>query len=163
VPPGERGELVLTHLDREASPLVRFRTGDLVRWYPAGSCPCGRVLRSLETGTVGRADDMLKIRGQNVWTSAVDTLVLAHREVDELQVEVRMDQRGRDVIDLRHAYAPTPPMDPHAYVTDLVKELNDAVGLRFDVRVVEAAELPHFDSPDKKARRWMDRRHESLA
>jgi phenylacetate-CoA ligase len=162
-PPGERGELVITHLDREASPLVRFRTGDIVRWFPAGSCPCGRPLRSLETGTIGRADDMLKIRGQNVWTSSVDTLVLAHPEIDELQVELRMDGRGRDVIDMRLAFGASPPADVEGFLIGLAAELKAATDLRFDLRVVGTSELPHFDSPDRKARRWTDRRHDSLA
>lgn len=162
-PAGEQGELVITHLDKEASPLIRFRTGDLVRWFPAGSCPCGRPFRSLEAGTVGRIDDMLKIRGQNIWPSSVDPLVLAHHEVDEFQVRVHIDARGRDVIDLSVALRPGSNTAVEALVDDLGHELRSATGLRFDVTVVDNAAVPHYDSPDRKPRRWTDDRHLGLA
>lgn len=162
-PAGEQGELVITHLDREASPLVRFRTGDLVRWFPPGACPCGRPFRSLEAGTVGRIDDMLKIRGQNIWPSAVDPLILAHPEVDEFQVRVHIDPRGRDVLDLALALRPGSAVEPESFAHHLGQELRSATGLRFDVTLVRTDAVPHYDSPDKKPRRWTDERHLGLA
>jgi phenylacetate-CoA ligase len=161
--PGERGELVITHLDKEASPLVRFRTGDVVRWFEAGTCPCGRAAISIEAGTVGRFDDMLKLRGQNVWTADVDALVFTHVEVDEFQVDVTIAPNGREQLDLRIGLHPGAAIDSDSFAAKLTSELKHATALRFDVRVVPRDSLPHFDSPDKKARRWHDRRHEGLA
>jgi phenylacetate-CoA ligase len=163
VSPGEPGELIVTHLDKEASPLIRFRTGDLVRWFPAGSCPCGRPLRSIEAGTVGRIDDMLKIRGQNIWPSAVDPIVLAHPEVDEFQVRVHIDRRGRDVLDLELALRTDTANERERVVSELSDELRFATGLRFDIALVSADDVPHYDSPDRKPRRWRDERHIGLA
>jgi phenylacetate-CoA ligase len=160
--PGERGELVLTHLDKEASPLVRFRTGDLVRWYPAGTCPCGRWLRSLETGTVGRVDDMLKIRGQNIWTSSVDAAVLAHPEVDELQVRVSVNDMGRERIEMRVGLRSGIVSDPSPFLTGVAAELKELTDLWIDVVAVDPLQLPHYDSPDLKPRRWTDDRHAGL-
>lgn len=162
-PPGERGELVITHLDKEASPLVRFRTGDTVRWFPAGACPCGRWLRSVESGTVGRNDDMLKIRGQNVWTSSVDSVVLAHPEVDEFQVMVDVDQRGRDTISMALALNRGYEGRAAELVSLLMAELKATTNLRFDIRVVPGEDVLHFDSPDRKARRWTDNRATGLS
>lgn len=162
-PAGEPGELVITHLDKEASPLIRFRTGDLVRWFPAGSCGCGRPFRSLEAGTVGRIDDMLKIRGQNIWPSTVDPLVLAHPQVDEFQIRVHIDPRGRDVIELAVALRPDSETAADEFIDQLGRELKSATGLRFDLTVVDTSEVPHYDSPDKKPRRWKDDRHLGLA
>ncbi|HXP59759.1 MAG TPA: AMP-binding protein, partial [Dongiaceae bacterium] len=66
-PPGETGELVLTTLDRVGSPLLRYRTGDLVRPGAASVCACGRHELSLEGGILGRSDDMVVVRGVNVY------------------------------------------------------------------------------------------------
>jgi phenylacetate-CoA ligase len=162
VDPGQRGELVLTHLDKQASPLVRFRTGDMVRWYPAGTCPCGRWLRSLEPGTIGRVDDMLKIRGQNVWTSSVDSSVLAHSEVDELQVRVSINEAGRDRITMRVGLRNGATADPSKFVTSLATELKELTNLWFDIIAVDPEQLPHYDSPELKPRRWTDDRHIGL-
>jgi phenylacetate-CoA ligase len=74
VPDGEPGVVVLTHLDRAASPLVRWWTGDIaVR--DSAPCPCGRNQARLVGGVRGRADDMLVIRGVNLFPSAVEQIV----------------------------------------------------------------------------------------
>jgi phenylacetate-CoA ligase len=74
VPDGEPGVLVLTHLDKEACPLVRWWTGDVVV-RDSSACSCGRTHARLPGGVRGRADDMLVIRGANVFPSAVEDLV----------------------------------------------------------------------------------------
>src|SRR5262249_54781908 len=65
------GELVITNLGRWGSPVLRYRTGDLVRIDPK-PCPCGRQLVRLEGGILGRADDMIHLRGNNVYPSALE-------------------------------------------------------------------------------------------
>ncbi len=71
---GERGVLVLTHLDKQACPLVRWWTGDVVV-RDAGVCDCGRTHARLPGGVLGRADDMLVVRGVNVFPSAVEDVI----------------------------------------------------------------------------------------
>ena len=74
VPDGQPGVLVLTHLDKQATPLVRWWTGDVVVRDPT-PCACGRTLSRLPGGVLGRADDMLVVRGVNLFPSAVENLV----------------------------------------------------------------------------------------
>lgn len=74
VPDGTPGVLVLTHLDKQATPLVRWWTGDVVV-RDSTPCSCGRTLARLPGGVVGRADDMLVIRGVNLFPSAVENIV----------------------------------------------------------------------------------------
>jgi phenylacetate-CoA ligase len=74
VPDGTPGVLVLTHLDKQATPLVRWWTGDVVV-RDSDPCSCGRTLARLPGGVVGRADDMLVIRGVNLFPSAVENIV----------------------------------------------------------------------------------------
>jgi phenylacetate-CoA ligase len=69
VQPGEAGELVLTTLDRIGSPLLRYRTGDLVKPHERVRCSCGRWDMALEGGILGRTDDMVVVRGVNVYPS----------------------------------------------------------------------------------------------
>lgn len=74
VPDGTPGVLVLTHLDKQATPLVRWWTGDVVV-RDSTACPCGRMLARLPGGVVGRADDMLVVKGVNLFPSAVEDVV----------------------------------------------------------------------------------------
>ena len=85
--PAGEGELVLTNLGRWGSPLVRYRTGDRVR-AAAEACACGRSFLRLEGGVLGRLDDMLIVRGVNVFPSAIEDIVRRFPAVDEFQIEV---------------------------------------------------------------------------
>ncbi|MGD0113810.1 MAG: phenylacetate--CoA ligase, partial [Armatimonadota bacterium] len=103
VKPGERGELVFTALTKEALPLLRYRTRDLTRLIDE-TCPCGRSLRRMERVT-GRSDDMLIIRGVNVFPSQIEEVLMGiegttpnyllvvdrkPRQMDELEVQVEV-------------------------------------------------------------------------
>jgi phenylacetate-coenzyme A ligase PaaK-like adenylate-forming protein len=79
LPDGEEGELVLTTLDREAMPLIRYRTRDLTSIVP-GACPCGRTHRRISR-IKGRSDDMFIIKGVNVFPLQVETLLMSIPEV----------------------------------------------------------------------------------
>ena len=79
VPDGEEGELVLTTLDREAMPLIRYRTRDLTAILP-GACPCGRTHKRIAR-IKGRSDDMFIIKGVNVFPMQVETLLMSVPEV----------------------------------------------------------------------------------
>lgn len=87
VPDGEPGELVLTNLGRIGSPLIRYRTGDQVG-LTRGRCVCGRWFARIEDGILGRIDDMVVIRGNNVFPSAIEGIVRAFDEVAEFRLEV---------------------------------------------------------------------------
>lgn len=75
---GEKGELVITHLYKEAVPLLRYRTGDLT-YMVKEKCPCGREL-TLPKGILGRTDEMLKVKGVKFWPSQVQTILRAFSE-----------------------------------------------------------------------------------
>jgi phenylacetate-CoA ligase len=79
VPDGEVGELVLTHVNREAMPIIRYRTRDLTRIIPE-PCACGRTHRRIER-IIGRTDDMLIIGGVNVFPSQIETVLMKIPEV----------------------------------------------------------------------------------
>jgi phenylacetate-CoA ligase len=81
------GELVLSNLGRHGSPLLRYRTGDRVR-VATDPCPCGRTFLRLEGGLLGRVDDMLVVRGVNVFPSALEGIVRRFPTVDEFMIEV---------------------------------------------------------------------------
>jgi phenylacetate-CoA ligase len=85
---GIRGEVVITNLGRFGLPFIRYRTGDLVE-VMTGRCDCGRSLARIRGGVVGRADDMLIVRGVNLYPSIIDNLVRSIPQVIEYEVEVR--------------------------------------------------------------------------
>src|SRR5262249_44062081 len=87
VPPGVPGELVLTTFDRPGRPLIRYRTGDLV-CADARPCPCGRSWVRLDGGIRGRVDDMIVLRGNNLYPGALQAVLHCFPEVAEYRVEV---------------------------------------------------------------------------
>ena len=96
VPDGEHGELVVTNLGRTASPVIRYRTGDIVvrRLTP---CPCGRTWARLEGGILGRADDMVNIKGVNVYPVGIETVVRRFAEVVEFRSIVTAEHAMRSL------------------------------------------------------------------
>jgi phenylacetate-coenzyme A ligase PaaK-like adenylate-forming protein len=99
VPAGEKGELVLTHLYKEAAPLLRYRTGDLT-FVSDEPCPCGRTL-TMPKGILGRTDEMLKIKGVKFWPSQIGTILQGFPEVTR-KFQVLVDNpKGVDFLTLR--------------------------------------------------------------
>ena len=148
--PGETGELVLTTLDRIGSPLLRYRTGDLVKARPPGVCDCGRSELALEGGILGRSDDMVAVRGIKVYPSLVEEVVRAFPEV--LEYCVHVDCRGA-LVELSLDVEAT---GESGAVDSLPARLGDsfqqALNLRVPVRLVGAGSLPRFEM---KAQRWI--------
>jgi phenylacetate-CoA ligase len=97
VPNGERGELVITTLERPGMPVLRYRTGDLVERL-LEPCGCGRTLASIRGGVLGRADDMLIVRGVNMYPSAIDNVVRAVPQILEYEVEIRESAGSHDIL-----------------------------------------------------------------
>lgn len=84
---GQRGELVITNLGRAGMPVLRYRTGDLVE-LTTEPCPCGRSFARIKGGVVGRADDMIIVRGVNLYPSAIDNLIRGVPLVFEYEVAI---------------------------------------------------------------------------
>lgn len=89
VPLGEIGELVITNLGRLGFPVIRYRTGDLVR-LNLRPCECGRTFARFDGGLLGRSDDMVTIRGVNVYPTAIENVIRQFASVEEFQVTVSM-------------------------------------------------------------------------
>jgi phenylacetate-CoA ligase len=146
---GHPGELVLTNLGRAASPVIRYRTGDLVL-RRTGRCVCGRTLAWLEGGILSRVDDMVAVRGVNVYPAAIEAVVRQSPEVVEFRSTVRQEGAMRSLaIDVELA----PGRDDGQMVASRVSQaIREAIGLTVPVRLVEAGALPRFEM---KARRFI--------
>lgn len=141
---GEEGELVLTTLNRNARPLMRYRTGDLVRkGYHHNEL-------ILDGGMLGRIDDMVVIRGVNVYPAAVERVIRQHAEVAEFQVL----QSERDAMaELEVRIDLEPESGDAAAVSERIQSaLETALSLRIPVSVVETGSLPRFEF---KSKRWV--------
>ena len=154
--PGERGEMVITPLVKEALPLVRYRTGDITALVEDG-CACGRGQR-IERIT-GRSDDMLVIRGLNVFPSQIEHVLRSLPEVgDQFMVYVdrvrHLDEMTIDVEMTRVGFSGE-LQDLARVQKKIAGELHSTLGLRTAVRLVEPGSLPRFEG---KAKRVVDRR-----
>ena len=131
------GELVLTNLGRLGSPLVRYRTGDRVR-LAQEACPCGRTFARLAGGILGRLDDMLIVRGVNVFPAAIEGIVRRFPDVDEFQIEVFRD----GVLDELRVLLEV----EDASITIAVREaFRVDLGLRLEVAAVPLRSLPRYE------------------
>jgi phenylacetate-CoA ligase len=147
--PGEAGELVLTTLNRVGSPLLRYRTGDVVKADPE-PCACGRPEMALAGGILGRTDDMLVVRGVNLFPGAVEELIRAADGVSEYRVRVNTE---RALAELSVQIEPGPDCrDAAALAAQLEKSFQTQFALRVPVTAVAPGELPRFEM---KARRWV--------
>lgn len=144
---GEHGELVLTTLKRVGSPLLRYRTGDLVRLRPAPPGRPGDL--GLDGGVLARTDDMVVVRGVNLYPSAFDRVIRARGEVAEYRVELR-DERG--MAEVRVELEPAPGADAEALARELEGALRAAFNLRIPIEMVAPGSLPRFEL---KAKRWL--------
>ena len=153
-PDGSRGELIITNLGRTASPLIRYRTGDLVVATHA-PCPCGRTFVRLAGGIVARADDMVTIRGANVYPAAVEEVLRAIDEVIEYRCTVRA---GRSLRALAVEVEVGRGADDAAVTALAAQRLREALGLNVRVTPVAAGTLPRFEM---KARRFIVDRSEA--
>ncbi|MFT5127085.1 MAG: phenylacetate-CoA ligase [Rhodothermales bacterium] len=141
VEPGQAGELVLTTLGREACPLIRYRTGDIVRADPDAE---GTLLVG---GILARADDMIIVRGVNIFPSAVEAVLRSFPEIAEYQVEI--DERDT-MFNLTIAIEPVADSATPALCDAVANALNSTLSLRVPVRLAE--DLPRFEL---KAKRWI--------
>ena len=157
LPPGHQGELVLTTLTKEAFPMIRYRTGDITSLNPV-PCPCGRTLARMKRVS-GRTDDMLIIRGVNVYPSQIEQVLLEiegtvpHYQIlverkgalDEMEVLVEVSERI--FFD---------EMKKQRELVDLIQErLRSSLSISAKVKLVEPKTLARFEG---KAQRVVDKR-----
>ncbi|MHB8789504.1 MAG: phenylacetate--CoA ligase family protein [Desulfobulbaceae bacterium] len=157
LPPGEIGELVFTTLTKEAFPIIRYRTKDLSRLY-VEPCPCGRTLVRMEKVT-GRTDDMLIIRGVNVFPSQVEHVLMGIEGVEpHYQIEVRREGN----LDTMHVLVEVSEQVFHDEVKILETmarriqaEIKDLLGVTCSVKLVEPRTIQRSEG---KAQRVIDHR-----
>jgi phenylacetate-CoA ligase len=152
---GAEGELVFTTLAKEAQPLIRYRTGDIGS-ISTEACACGRTMARI-TALRGRLDDMLIIRGVNLFPSTVETLLVG---VEEVGPHYRLIvERPAEMDEVRVECEPaTPEIDRAALTERLEVLLRDHTGIRIPVSVVEPGGVPRSEG---KAVRVVDHRASS--
>jgi phenylacetate-CoA ligase len=150
VAPGAQGELVATNLGRAGMPLIRYRTGDLVQ-IDESVCTCGRTLARLPGGILGRADDMVVVRGVNVFPSAIEGVLREFPEVSEFRIEVF---NRRSMAEVKVLLDPRTEAGPGGLAERVSARLHDRLLLRVPCEVVPAGSLPRFEL---KARRVVHR------
>ena len=149
VPDGERGELVVTNLGRVDAPAIRYRTGDIVA-RRTGPCACGRTWSRLEGGILARADDMINIRGVNVYPSAIESVVRRFDEIVEFRATAsRSGPMGSLTVEVEPVRGAA---DIAAIPSRVSHQLREALGLTVPVHLVEPEGLPRFEM---KARRFV--------
>ncbi len=155
VPDGEVGEMVVTSLRKEASPLLRYRTHDLSRILP-GDCACGLAMPRHDR-ILGRSDEMIVYRGVNIYPGQIMDVIARFPELaGEYQLELSRDARALDhlAISVERAEEVNSGGDD-SLAEKLAEELRKAILARVDVRVVDYASLPRTFS---KSKRVLDKR-----
>ncbi len=154
VPDDETGELVLTNLGRWAAPAIRYRTGDLVRRLEA-PCVCGSAFVRFPGGVLGRADEMVQVKGVNVYPTAVESIIREEDAISEFQIEIFERRR---MWELRAEIEVDESSPPGQVKARIEKALSLRLGLRAEVALVPTGSLPRFEL---KARRFRIRREGS--
>ena len=147
VVPGEVGELVVTNLGRVGSPVIRYRTGDLIRLDPK-ACPCGRAFVRLDGGILGRTDDMISIRGNNFYLSALEGVIRRFAEIVEYRVEV---DASAPLAEMRVEIEPAGPATGLA--ERVAQAIRDDLLFRAEVIVVPPGSLPRFEMKAHRIKR----------
>jgi len=149
VPSGEIGELVITNLGRAGFPVIRYRTGDLVR-PNLSPCACGRTFLRFDGGLLGRSDDMVTIRGVNVYPTAIENVIREFPSVNEFQVTVTT------LHEMRHLEVQIEVLsgnDAEHVRTGVEQAIYHALSLRPTVKVAEPGTLTHFEMKARRFRR----------
>ena len=153
---GEAGEIVITSLFHTDIPLVRCGMRDRAVYREPRYCPCGRPFSGVEIATIGRMDDMKKVKGVNIWPQAVDDLMFHMDSVDEYQIVLTS---GKDAVDVATArIMPKTELAPgarDAFAAELGRRLRERIGIRFEIELVPLGTLARSEY---KARRWVDER-----
>ena len=138
--PGTEGELVITTLGRLGSPILRYRTGDRVRSIP------GDGLLQLDGGILGRVDEMLTIRGNNLYPAALEEIVRRFPDVAEFRIEVLVERA------MQHVRIEIEPQAANADSQELCRQIGETIRLRwnFQAEVIPVKDLPRFELKGKR-------------
>ena len=143
--PGERGELVITNLGRWGFPAIRYCTGDLVQ-VNLDRCQCGRTSMRFEGGVLGRADDMVTVRGVNVFPGGVENIIRNFTEVDEFRITVnKVNQMDEMDIEVELCKGTDPEL-----VQAIAIKLDSMLAFRPRVHQVAHDTLPRFEMKAKR-------------
>ncbi len=148
VGPGEVGEIVVTTLDKQASPVVRWRTRDLVRLSDRPyDCPCGRRGMPLIGRIIGRSDDMLKVRGVMVFPSQVEDVIAAVPGTVKEAWHIYVDRKDGDLDSLTIAVERQADGPAAAALADQVAgAIRARLGIRCAIECQEEGALPRYES-----------------
>ena len=158
LPDGELGELVLTTLNKQAMPLLRYRTGDISRIIP-GSCDCGRSLRRIERIS-SRSDDMLTIQGVNIFPSQIEAALLSIEGTLPHYNIVLDTENGMDSIEVNveitEAIFSDRVRSLEAFQHNLIDAIENILGLRVKLKLVAPGAIQRSEG---KAKRVIDHRN----
>lgn len=150
VPDGEVGEMVVTSFSRTGMPVIRYRTGDLIK-LTEEPCECGRTFSRLEGGIVGRLDGMITVRGINVYPTTIEDCLMSHPEVGEFHVDIFNRSEMKEIRVLIEA-----PCDDHAsqevdkLINRIREDLYQRLSLRADVESVAPGSLQRSKGKAKR-------------
>ena len=153
LPDGTFGELVITTLQKEGAPLIRFRTHDLTRIVP-GECPCGSKFPRIDT-LIGRTDDMIKVKGVNIFPAHVEEVLALIGDASS-EYQVMIDHlNGRDIMTV---FFETPvSKDDYKVVEEQVTEVfKNRIGIKIEAKAVQMGDLPRSE---KKSNHIFDNRY----
>jgi phenylacetate-CoA ligase len=157
LPPGSVGELVITTLTKEALPMIRYRTRDITS-LDYTPCSCGRTLVRMKK-TMGRSDDMLIIKGVNVFPSQIEEVLIA-MEGCEPHYQLVVERKGStDTLEVRIEVTENIFFDEmklqRAFMEKIQKKVESVIGVGVTVKLVEPKSIPRFEG---KASRVIDNR-----
>jgi len=158
VPPGEQGELVVTTLCKEGSPLIRYRTHDVTRLIDQ-VCPCG-VPFPMHDRILGRSDDMFIYRAVNIYPSQIDHVLSRVKGIgSEFQIHLQQRESGRDMMLIKVERETGLADTDDAYLAEAVAtEIRRKILVRCQVEIVDYGSLPRTE---RKSRRVFDHRNNS--
>lgn len=161
LPPGEKGELVVTCITKEALPLIRYRTRDITRLMYE-TCPCGRTTARMENLS-GRTDDMLKIRGVNVFPGQIEEVLIKTEGIGP-NYEIVVDRKNHsDILTIKVEVEAEQMMDSYGALEQLERRLKERIrlvlGLDARIQLVSPNTLQRFEG---KAKRVTDLRGDKI-
>jgi phenylacetate-CoA ligase len=157
LPDGEKGEIVYTSLTKEACPVIRYRSRDITRLY-RDKCPCGRTMVKMEKVT-GRSDDMLIIRGVNVFPSQIEA-VLMEIEGTEPHYQIIVDRKGamddlEVMVEVNERFFSDEVKVLNAFSKKIGDRIKGMLGVSAKITLVEPKTIPRSEG---KAKRVIDKR-----
>jgi phenylacetate-CoA ligase len=155
---GEKGEMIFTSLTKEGSPVLRYRTRDIT-WLDDTPCQCGRT--SIRMAKVqGRSDDMLVIRGVNVFPSQIESVVMSTKEIEPFYEIIVYNEGYMDKIEVRVEFNDAGLLDDYKKLDELrariAHNLRTILSIDAKVTLVSAGTLPRFEG---KGKRVIDKRN----